>query len=145
MPFEKARPNLNVTLPDNQLPEEQQKLGYTDVIGDAFHIDNPVVALFKDKDKEVSETDFDVVGRMEEDGIPINLLEDFLYVDNENEYRTTLSGVQRDLNSRERLASAGIPGILASMTAASASPSILAAMFTPSPNTSFFSKTTSPR
>jgi hypothetical protein len=125
MPFETEKPGLNTSLPTNKLPEEKEELGFTDVIGDAFHIDNPVVGAFKDKDLELDpESTFDPIERARQDGLPIDVLDQLTFVDNEKEYREAISQIESDLKARQRIAEAGLGGIGASMLAAGASPSI---------------------
>lgn len=125
MPFEPIEPSLTTSLPSNQIPEKKEDLGYIDVIGDAFRIDNPVVALFKDKDTTVDpESGFNALQRAEEDGLPLEVIDSFLFVDNEKEYKDTYKTVMEDLQARDRLASSGLSGVMASITAATLSPSI---------------------
>ena len=127
MPFEKEPLGLSTSIPTNKLPTDPQGgLGFTEVIGDAFHIHNPVVAIgkFMEKDKELDpDTDFNVVERAEEDGLNIDTLNSLLFVDSEEEYRKAVNEIDIDLKAKERLGSAGVSGMLATMTAALASPS----------------------
>lgn len=125
MPFTTKETTLNISSPTTEKPVERDDLGFMDVIGDAFHIDNPVVALFKDKD-EIKDpaSNFNVVNRLKEDNISPDIWESFYYVDNEQEYKKTIVSVGKDLEARERLSEAGFSGLLASMTASLASPSL---------------------
>ncbi len=123
MPFIKKETTLNISNPVNKLPEEGESLSMVDVIGDAFHIDNPIVGAFKDKDRVKLDTDFDTLSRLEEDNVPPDLWNSFVYVDDEEEYIRMKDSVDNDLKARQRLSEAGISGVIASMVAASASPS----------------------
>ncbi len=125
MPFITKDTTLDISNPVNEIPDDPDQLGFIDVIGDAFHIDNPVVGLFKDRDRTIdSHSTFDTLQRLKDDGVDINLWNSFIYVDDEEEYQKTRASVNHDVEARQRISEAGISGMMASMVAASASPSL---------------------
>ena len=126
MPFTPKETTLNISNPDSKLPTETTDMGFVDVIGDAFHIDNAVVALFKDRDnrRDVN-SEYNPIDKLKEDEIPAELWDSFLFTDNDKEYDETLKSVQQDLEARDRLGQAGFSGLLASTAAALVDPTIL--------------------
>lgn len=126
MPFEPIKPSIVVPTPNNQLPDNNKNdLGFVDVIGDAFHIDNPVVAAFKGLDRNIDpESEFNTTERLQEDGVSPEEFDQFLYVDNEKEYNETTERIDKDLKARQRIGEAGIGGLLASVVAGTTSPSV---------------------
>lgn len=127
MPLSKDKLSLKVSDPKQSLPDKREALGYMDVIGDAFHIDNPISALGKligSPESDVNlENGFNPIERAEADGIPLEYMDTFAYVDNESEYKNQKEMIAKDMQARQNLADAGFDGFLASMTAGIVSPS----------------------
>jgi hypothetical protein len=106
------------------MPSGTEDLGYFDVIGDAFRLENPVGAAIKASKRDIDpEAEFDAVQKALDDNIGPEYLDSFVYVDNEAEYAEAVSDIEKDLQAKQRLSEAGVSGFLASMTAAVASPS----------------------
>ena len=125
MPFRKEPLSLTANIPNNKLPVDTEELGFLDVVGDSFKVYNPLVSAFKQKDRTVDpESTFNTFERAKEDQVDLRNMDYLSYVDNEDEYQTALSEIKEVDEARQRIATAGLGGMAATVLAASASPTI---------------------
>lgn len=116
-----ATPSTPISKRDDISPVTQ-KLGFTDVIGDAFVTNNYTVAglkyLSEDRTKSPNGMSGKVLlDKLKADNINPDDYRRFLYVDNEAEYKKELFKVNLDYKAKDRLAQAGGAGIAANLTA----------------------------